>query len=277
MTLYPDECAIDGCTDEPGIGSLCERHARGSKVCTMCEQELPLDQFHQRHDRPSGVASSCRDCLARTKRYQRGIRPAYEEPKLPWADHVATYGGAPTFDMTNAACKNYPQVSFFSKEHIIWARSICDGCPIKADCLAYAMSCYEIVGVWGGTSRDERFPTPKRQPRKRGLSMEQIDGGKRWSVSYLGHACLADGSRLRVVKKDLVVALAALLKLAEGIPTAEREIAAALGGESRGLRNAGLPKPTRTNVEASNSQMDVEFATSNMPSELQNVYSNWGE
>lgn len=34
-------------------------------------------------------------------------------------------------------------------------RAICDQCPVKADCLSYAVV-HEAIGFWGGTSESER-------------------------------------------------------------------------------------------------------------------------
>jgi WhiB family redox-sensing transcriptional regulator len=34
------------------------------------------------------------------------------------------------------------------------ARAVCEPCPVRRDCLAYALSAPELVGIWAGT--DER-------------------------------------------------------------------------------------------------------------------------
>src|ERR1700729_3278636 len=36
------------------------------------------------------------------------------------------------------------------------ARAICSGCPVRPDCIAYALEHREIQGIWGGTTDDER-------------------------------------------------------------------------------------------------------------------------
>jgi WhiB family transcriptional regulator, redox-sensing transcriptional regulator len=37
------------------------------------------------------------------------------------------------------------------------AKAICNsGCPVKEDCLRYAMADLELKGVWGGTTHSER-------------------------------------------------------------------------------------------------------------------------
>lgn len=37
------------------------------------------------------------------------------------------------------------------------ARSVCAACPVRAACLEYALTNNELVGVWGGTSVQERI------------------------------------------------------------------------------------------------------------------------
>ena len=36
------------------------------------------------------------------------------------------------------------------------AKQVCTGCPVLAECLAYALANDERFGVWGGTSERER-------------------------------------------------------------------------------------------------------------------------
>jgi WhiB family redox-sensing transcriptional regulator len=36
------------------------------------------------------------------------------------------------------------------------ARAVCAPCPVRAECLEYALSTNEPYGVWGGYTRDER-------------------------------------------------------------------------------------------------------------------------
>jgi hypothetical protein len=43
------------------------------------------------------------------------------------------------------------------------ARRICRRCPVKAECLAYALKYNERDGVWGGTSVRERRALKKQQ------------------------------------------------------------------------------------------------------------------
>ncbi|MFD9612321.1 WhiB family transcriptional regulator [Streptomyces sp. NPDC059083] len=38
------------------------------------------------------------------------------------------------------------------------AKAVCDGCPVRAQCLQYAVTVAEPYGVWGGRTESERQP-----------------------------------------------------------------------------------------------------------------------
>lgn len=46
------------------------------------------------------------------------------------------------------------------------ARSICAGCPVRAECLAYALATDQRFGIWGGLS--ERARRQLRRARRQG-------------------------------------------------------------------------------------------------------------
>jgi WhiB family redox-sensing transcriptional regulator len=57
------------------------------------------------------------------------------------------------------------------------AKQVCAGCPVLAECLAYALVNGERFGVWGGTSERERRrikhrATRTEEPRGPGLAGE---------------------------------------------------------------------------------------------------------
>jgi hypothetical protein len=47
-------------------------------------------------------------------------------------------------------------------------RTICHDCPVRVDCLEYALGA-DVVGFWGGTSRQQRDAA-----RRRGLGAERL-------------------------------------------------------------------------------------------------------
>ncbi|MFJ9810740.1 WhiB family transcriptional regulator [Streptomyces sp. NPDC101158] len=44
------------------------------------------------------------------------------------------------------------------------AKALCSGCPVKAECLAYALDHRVEHGVWGGMTERERRALLKRRP-----------------------------------------------------------------------------------------------------------------
>jgi WhiB family redox-sensing transcriptional regulator len=60
------------------------------------------------------------------------------------------------------------------------AYAVCQHCPVKAECLDYAIINHE-VGIWGGTTDAERrflrrSWTPKSEPRKRVVFQSPVRG-----------------------------------------------------------------------------------------------------
>jgi WhiB family redox-sensing transcriptional regulator len=41
-------------------------------------------------------------------------------------------------------------------DQIATAKEICSGCPVRTECLDFAITSNQEFGVWGGTSEDER-------------------------------------------------------------------------------------------------------------------------
>jgi WhiB family redox-sensing transcriptional regulator len=72
-------------------------------------------------------------------------------------------------------CHNYPDAFFHDENNdsagLRWnykiAKSLCADCPIRLECLEYAVAVDEQYGVWGGLSPSERRQL-KRNKRKGG-------------------------------------------------------------------------------------------------------------
>lgn len=63
---------------------------------------------------------------------------------LPWADRAKCLVAEPeTF---------FPEKGGSTRE----AKKICTDCPVKAECLEYALENDERFGIWGGLSERER-------------------------------------------------------------------------------------------------------------------------
>jgi WhiB family redox-sensing transcriptional regulator len=67
--------------------------------------------------------------------------------------------------LTGAACKGEDPDLFFgpSAEFVTTrqqrdakAKAICARCPVRAECVEYALDTREAYGIWGGLTEDER-------------------------------------------------------------------------------------------------------------------------
>lgn len=71
--------------------------------------------------------------------------------------------------MRDGSCLDEPSGVFFPRrgESTEPARAICGGCPVREECLQYALETpafgYAMGGIWGGTSERERRRLRKGQ------------------------------------------------------------------------------------------------------------------
>ena len=67
--------------------------------------------------------------------------------------------------MRDGNCRAYPPAVFFPSDGagVEIARRICETCPVKAQCLEYALEQRVEHGVWGGCSERERRRIAKRR------------------------------------------------------------------------------------------------------------------
>ncbi|MCT9007145.1 WhiB family transcriptional regulator [Streptomyces rhizosphaerihabitans] len=52
------------------------------------------------------------------------------------------------------------------------AKAVCAGCPVRDECLRWALDTGQSVGVWGGTSEAERRALARRRSRSRSRSQD---------------------------------------------------------------------------------------------------------
>lgn len=74
--------------------------------------------------------------------------------------------------MARAACRGADTEAFFADvghaAAVRVARRVCEACPVRAECLAYALELGELYhGVFGGLSPDERRELATGRPRRR--------------------------------------------------------------------------------------------------------------
>jgi WhiB family redox-sensing transcriptional regulator len=62
-----------------------------------------------------------------------------------------------------AACRDVAPDLFFpvgvtgpAVAHIAAAKAVCEACPVRLECLEFALSTNQEYGVWGGASEEER-------------------------------------------------------------------------------------------------------------------------
>jgi WhiB family redox-sensing transcriptional regulator len=75
----------------------------------------------------------------------------------------------------DAACRHVDPDLFFplghtgaAVEHASAAKSVCRQCPVRDECLEFALSTNQVDGIWGGATEEERRAL--RQGRRAGLS-----------------------------------------------------------------------------------------------------------
>src|SRR5258708_12783090 len=52
-------------------------------------------------------------------------------------------------------------------QQIAQAKAVCARCPVRRECLQYALATHQVHGVWGGTSEEERQRLRSRGPDAR--------------------------------------------------------------------------------------------------------------
>lgn len=73
-----------------------------------------------------------------------------------------------------AACQEADPELFFpvtaqgpAADEIARAKALCAGCPVRRQCLQFALATRQLHGVWGGTTEDERLPHVRREREQR--------------------------------------------------------------------------------------------------------------
>lgn len=81
------------------------------------------------------------------------------------------------FWQAKAICADYPNAPeiFYQADSIrdtdnsltVFAKNMCSNCPVKEECLAYALEYPDVRGVFGGTTSEDRKAIRKTAKRKR--------------------------------------------------------------------------------------------------------------
>ena len=66
-------------------------------------------------------------------------------------------------DWRSAACRSADPELFFpisafgkARKQVAEAKAICARCPVRRQCLAFALRTRQVHGIWGGLTEDER-------------------------------------------------------------------------------------------------------------------------
>jgi len=123
--------------------------------------------------------SSTQQQLANKERRGENMSVLFSELLVPgWADEkigldavTGTYSDGSSF---NLPCHTADPELYFSEDEIqvAEAKSLCGGCPVRAQCLEGALSRQEPVGVWGGELFDEGRIIAKKRKAGRPTSKE---------------------------------------------------------------------------------------------------------
>ena len=79
------------------------------------------------------------------------------EPDVDWMDRAACKGMDPELfypERCNGAGR--PVLGSPANMHIAAARAVCTECPVRDECLEYAITTNEQRGVWGGATVRQR-------------------------------------------------------------------------------------------------------------------------
>lgn len=120
---------------------------KAPRICPQCDLEWELDVKHTR----SLVLkrSPCPDCRIERRNRNQRVRPYGLPIIMPgeWVnDARCTTTGAEAW---------WPDTKT-DPYRTGTALEICESCPVKAQCLQWALDNREVDGIWGGTTADER-------------------------------------------------------------------------------------------------------------------------
>jgi WhiB family transcriptional regulator, redox-sensing transcriptional regulator len=94
---------------------------------------------------------------------------------------------------TLAACQSADPDLFFpisgagpARVQVERAKAVCAGCPVRSDCLRYALGAGPLQGVWGGLTEEERRLLRQREAKARMRASRR--SGARARVTRFGPA-----------------------------------------------------------------------------------------
>lgn len=127
---------------------------------------------HGTYSRYTSSATPCRcdACKAAATEYKRKLALRVVDQFEPVGFKLISGDGW----MVDAGCHGEPTELFFPevpgrKADYSAARSICSLCPVRSECLGYAIANQISWGVWGGATPDERWILQGHEKRNRAI------------------------------------------------------------------------------------------------------------
>ena len=78
------------------------------------------------------------------------------------------------------------------------AKAVCEGCPVKAPCLEFAMRFEETEGIWGGTSGRER----RALRRDQWSALQQAKKNGHGFLTTWRNGCRCDSCEFAMKRQD---------------------------------------------------------------------------
>ena len=112
-----------------------------TKQCTRCGRFLSADQFWANARKADGLQTFCKNCA--NLHHRERIVAEWQLPKFT--------GRGPCRD-------EHPELFFLPGDNAIAAaKNVCRRCPVRGECLNWALRNPE-AGIWGGLTEEERKP-----------------------------------------------------------------------------------------------------------------------
>lgn len=141
-----------------------------SRLCRRCgERDIP--RFAQKY---------CGVCRGGARRGQVRAAVARWRQRQPRDPDPPPVERSPVADWRSAAaCRGMDPALFFPGRGrpTAPALAVCERCPAREPCLAFALASRQLDGVWGGLSTRKRRPLSTGVPREKLLSVEQALAG----------------------------------------------------------------------------------------------------
>lgn len=97
-------------------------------------------------------------------------------------DHVFPAENDPSW-RDDAACLGVDSGVFFVDRgaKATEAKQICGGCPVREECLDYALKTRPVYGIWGGLNHNERWDVIQGRRRRASVTNQTLPARKETS------------------------------------------------------------------------------------------------